>query len=149
MKKTFLILSLCAAIAACGGGSNNSASNDADSAAASDQVAESRNQAVDTNVNNIGTESTSGAASGDMKGKELIAKSDCLSCHRENEKLVGPAYTEVAEKYENNDKNLDYLAEKIISGGQGVWGQVPMTPHPALSKDDAREMAKYILSVKK
>jgi cytochrome c len=153
MKKVFVLLSLCVAIAACGGGSEK-AENKEDSTEASNQVAESRNQEVDTNVTNIGTdrsagdETASSGASDASKGKDLIAKSDCLSCHRENEKLVGPAYNEVAAKYEDNDKNLDYLAKKIIEGGQGVWGQVPMTPHPAISKDDAKEMAKYVLSLK-
>ncbi|GHA55469.1 c-type cytochrome [Pontibacter akesuensis] len=83
------------------------------------------------------------------KGERLIAMSDCLSCHNEEQRIVGPSYVEVAEKYEFNDKNVDYLAGKIIEGGAGVWGQVPMTPHPDLSREDAREMAKYVLNVKK
>ena len=82
------------------------------------------------------------------KGKQLISKSDCLACHKVDQKLVGPAYTEVAQKYDDTDANLNYLAGKIISGGSGVWGQIPMTPHPAISKDDAKEMARYILSLK-
>lgn len=151
MKKVFVLFSICVAIAACGGGSSDQAENRDDSTEASNQVAEARNQAVDTNATNIGTNRATedeSAASDVSKGKDLIAKSDCLSCHRDTEKLVGPAYSEVAEKYEDNDKNLDYLAQKIIEGGQGVWGQVPMTPHPAISKDDAKEMAKYVLSLK-
>ncbi|MFD2998890.1 c-type cytochrome [Pontibacter toksunensis] len=83
------------------------------------------------------------------KGKNLIATSDCLACHKVDQKLVGPAYQEVAAKYEFNDKNIDYLAGKIIEGGAGVWGQIPMSPHPDLSRDNAKEMAKYILSLKK
>ncbi len=83
------------------------------------------------------------------RGAKLIAFSDCLSCHQENEKLIGPAYTEVAKNYEFNEKNTNYLAGKIINGGKGVWGQVPMTPHPDISMEDAREMAKYILSLRK
>lgn len=83
------------------------------------------------------------------KGKNLIATSDCLACHKVDQKLVGPAYEEVAAKYELNDKNVDYLAGKIIEGGAGVWGQIPMSPHPDLSRDNAKEMAKYILSLRK
>lgn len=82
------------------------------------------------------------------KGKNLIATSDCLACHQIDKKLVGPAYQEVAAKYEFNDKNIDYLSGKIIEGGAGVWGQIPMSPHPDLSRDNAKEMAKYILSLK-
>jgi cytochrome c len=83
------------------------------------------------------------------KGKNLIAKSDCLACHKDDAKLVGPAYVEVANKYENNAKNVDFLVNKIIKGGAGSWGQIPMSPHPNLSTGDAREMVNYILSLKK
>jgi len=84
-----------------------------------------------------------------MKGEALIAKSDCLACHSKTQKLVGPAYVNVAGKYPATDENIEHLADKIIAGGQGVWGAIPMTPHPGLSKDDAKEMVKYILSLKK
>jgi len=83
------------------------------------------------------------------RGESLVASSDCLACHQIDKKLVGPAYKDVAKKYEMNDKNIDYLSTKIIQGGAGVWGQIPMTPHPDLSKEDAAEMAKYVLSLNK
>ncbi|QNF35748.1 c-type cytochrome [Adhaeribacter swui] len=82
------------------------------------------------------------------KGKGLIAKSDCLACHKVDQKLVGPAYQDVAKKYESNSKNINYLANKIIKGGAGAWGEVPMSPHPTLSQSDAKEMAQYILSLR-
>ncbi|PVY37935.1 c-type cytochrome [Pontibacter virosus] len=83
------------------------------------------------------------------KGEKLIAGSDCLACHKVDQKVVGPSYEEVAQKYEFNDKNLDYLAGKIIKGGAGVWGQIPMPPHPNMSETDAKEMSRYILSLRK
>ena len=82
-------------------------------------------------------------------GELLINKSDCVGCHHKINKLIGPAYTEVAKKYPNNDKNITYLADKIIKGGSGVWGKIPMTPHAKISQSDAKLMAKYILSLKK
>ena len=81
-------------------------------------------------------------------GKALIEASDCRTCHKDNEKLIGPAYKEVAKKYENNSKNISMLAEKILKGGQGVWGEIPMAGHPNLSKEDAEAMVEYILSMK-
>jgi cytochrome c len=84
-----------------------------------------------------------------QKGLELIGKSDCLTCHKANEKNIGPAYKDVAAKYENTDANVKMLAEKIIKGGSGNWGAIPMTPHPALSQDDAEALAKYVLLLKK
>ncbi|WP_214229385.1 c-type cytochrome [Pedobacter sp. B4-66] len=92
---------------------------------------------------------TAPAPAAKMKGEALIAKSDCLACHSKTQKLVGPAYVNVAGKYPATDENIEHLADKIIAGGQGVWGAIPMTPHPGISKDDAKEMVKYILSLKK
>jgi len=82
-------------------------------------------------------------------GLELIAKSDCLTCHKVDEKLTGPAYREVANKYASQAPAIiPQLAEKIIKGGSGVWGQVPMLPHPTISQEDAEKMVKYILLLK-
>ncbi len=150
MKKSLFVLALCAGFAACSSDSNKSA-DQSDSAAATENYAENRQSEYDSSINATGTESGGGSAetTAGSKGEKLIAQSDCLSCHKVNEKLVGPAYQEVANKYENNDKNIDYLVGKIKAGGSGVWGEVAMTPHPNLSDDDAKEMAKYILSLRK
>lgn len=83
-----------------------------------------------------------------QEGEALIAKSDCLSCHRLDVKLIGPAYKDVAVKYPPTDDNYNYLIAKIINGGSGVWGPVAMSPHPALKTTDAKKMVKYILSIK-
>lgn len=81
-------------------------------------------------------------------GLVLVAQSDCLTCHKLDEKLVGPPYREVAKKYPVDTATISYLAGKIITGGAGVWGEVPMTPHPQISLDDAKTMAKYVLYLK-
>ncbi|RYY90956.1 MAG: c-type cytochrome [Chitinophagaceae bacterium] len=87
-------------------------------------------------------------ADGRPKGEQLIAGSDCLSCHKDEEQLVGPAYKAVAERYAGKADAVQLLAGKIIKGGSGNWGQTPMTPHPGISQDDAEEMVRYILSKK-
>jgi cytochrome c len=97
-------------------------------------------------------EATTSAA--DTKALELIGGSDCTTCHRLDKAAsgaaIGPAYSEVAAKYAPAaDSTVDRLVSKIISGGSGVWGSVPMTPHPALSKDDIKTMVKYIMTLKK
>lgn len=81
------------------------------------------------------------------KGLDLITKSDCLTCHKLNETNIGPAYTEVAKRYAGKSGIEDSLAQKIIKGGAGNWGQVPMTPHPQISEADAKTMVQYVLSV--
>lgn len=80
------------------------------------------------------------------KGKALIAESDCMTCHQIKERLVGPAYSEVARQYEEAD--IPRLAAKVIEGGSGVWGDIPMTPHAGLATGDAEAMIRYILSLK-
>lgn len=82
------------------------------------------------------------------RGEALISKSDCLACHKVQDKLLGPSYKDVANKYPNNAATIAQLADKIKKGGSGVWGPIPMSPHPALSDDDAKAMVKYILSLK-
>ncbi|MGO4906356.1 c-type cytochrome [Flavobacterium sp. W20_MBD1_R3] len=83
------------------------------------------------------------------EGEKLIAKSDCIGCHKLDKKLIGPSYLDIAKKYESNDKNVAYLSGKIIKGGSGVWGPIPMSAHASLKKNDANSMVKYILSLKK
>lgn len=82
-------------------------------------------------------------------GKALIEGSDCRTCHKDDTKLIGPSYQDVAKKYENNEKNVKMLTEKVIKGGQGNWGEIPMAGHPNLSEEDASAMVEYILSMKK
>jgi Cytochrome c551/c552 len=81
------------------------------------------------------------------QGNELINGSDCRTCHNEQSKTVGPSYIDVAKKYAFNTGNVDLLVSKVMAGGTGVWGQVPMTAHPDLMKDDAEKMIHYILSL--
>jgi cytochrome c len=87
------------------------------------------------------------------KALEMIAASDCTTCHRLNKNATGattgPAYSDVAAKYSPAaDTTVDRLVKKIITGGSGVWGSVPMTPHPALKEADIRTMVTYILTLK-
>ena len=83
------------------------------------------------------------------KGLTLVANNDCLTCHKINEASTGPAYQQVAQRYEMTSEVVDTLSQKVITGGAGKWGQIPMSPHPTLPKEDAKAMVKYILSLRK
>lgn len=125
MKKTLLFLSaITLFLAACGGSSETTATT---------------------------TTSTTPVASKPAMeaGELLIVKSDCVGCHNKEEKIIGPSYLEIAAKYPANEENVALLASKIIKGGKGVWGPVPMTPHTKITEDDAKVMVNYILSLKK
>jgi cytochrome c len=81
------------------------------------------------------------------QGQALVDASDCKTCHHPTNKIIGPAHAEVAKKYEFTPANVSYLATKIINGGSGVWGEIPMTPHVDISQADAEKMAMYVLSL--
>jgi cytochrome c len=81
------------------------------------------------------------------QGESLVKASDCKTCHHPTNKIIGPAHTDVAKKYDFTEANVKMLAQKIIKGGSGVWGQIPMTAHADLSEADAEKMARYVLSL--
>lgn len=148
MKKTFIILGLSLVIAACGGKkSGNDSAADSTSAANKTAATTQSDAANDTAASHNGTDKAGGTPS--APGAQLIAKADCLGCHKEQEKLIGPAYADVAAKYKSSPAVIDTLANKIIKGGSGNWGTTPMSGHASISMDDARTMVKYILSLKK
>ena len=128
MKKFLFIVSLGCIIIGCG---NNASDKSESTEKATDSVAAKPN---DPDIE---------------KGLTLIANNDCLTCHKINEALTGPAYQAVSQRYEATPEVIDTLSQKVITGGAGKWGSIPMSPHPTLSKDDAKSMVKYILSLRK
>lgn len=83
------------------------------------------------------------------KGIALVAEHKCSICHFPDQPLTGPSYKEIANKYAGASKEkVDELAQKVITGGTGVWGNIFMTQHPDLSPEEARDMVKYILLLK-
>jgi cytochrome c len=80
-------------------------------------------------------------------GKRLMDLSDCKACHSIDKKSVGPAYLDVAKKYKGNNRAVSQLAQKIIKGGGGVWGEQAMSAHPQLKVDEAETIVQYILSL--
>lgn len=76
----------------------------------------------------------------------LLKAKGCTACHANDKKLVGPAYKDVAKKYKGDASAPAKLAEKVIKGGQGVWGPVPMPPNK-VTDDEAKKMTAYILAM--
>jgi cytochrome c len=87
----------------------------------------------------------SGAASADQA---LAQKNACMSCHGVDKKIVGPAFKEVAKKYEGDAGAHDKLVAKVKTGGKGVWGQIPMPPSPQVKPEDAGKIIDWVLSLK-
>ena len=76
----------------------------------------------------------------------LAEKSGCFSCHSVQNKIVGPAFVDVAAKYRGDADATARLAQKVRDGGKGVWGRIPMPPHPDLKEDEARKLVAWVLS---
>ncbi|WP_426277402.1 c-type cytochrome [Chryseobacterium sp. S-02] len=107
----------------------------------------SKKENTPIDANSSETTKISGNEKSSLSGDQIIETLDCSGCHAVNERMIGPSYQEIAGKY--SDKDVELLASKIIEGGSGVWGGVPMSAHPQVSKEDATKMVKYILSQKK
>jgi len=81
-----------------------------------------------------------------MADEALVKAKGCTACHANDKKLVGPAYKEVAKKYKGDAGAAAKLAEKVVKGGSGVWGPVPMPPNK-VTDDEAKKMVAYILAM--
>ena len=81
------------------------------------------------------------------QGESLVKASDCKTCHHVINKIIGPSHTDVAKKYDFTKANVELLAGKIIAGGSGVWGEIPMAAHADITQADAEKMARYVLSL--
>lgn len=78
---------------------------------------------------------------------DLAKAKNCLACHQEAKKVIGPSYQEVAAKYAGDENAVATLTEKVQKGGVGVWGQVPMPPNPQVNADEAKTLVEWILSL--
>ena len=79
---------------------------------------------------------------------ELAQKKNCMACHAVDKKLVGPAYKDVAAKYAGQKDAVDKLTVKVLKGGSGVWGPVPMPANPQVTEAEAKQLVQWILALK-
>lgn len=127
MKRTFFGLAIAAIMLACNSSGDDKKTGEATATNAADP---SQNPAYD-------------------KGLDVLVKYDCATCHKVEDKIKGPSYREVANKYAGQADAVKLLSEKIIKGGSGVWGTEPMAAHPTMSQEDAEAIVNYILLLKK
>lgn len=128
MKKSFIVLAALAVLTACGGGGEKKEETKKEEPTKTEDLSSNPDY---------------------QKGLEIASKSDCFTCHKIDEKNIGPAWRDVANKYAGSDTAIAYLSKKIIDGGAGVWGEVPMAAHPTFTQADAEAVAKYVLLLKK
>lgn len=80
-------------------------------------------------------------------GMAAVKASDCMRCHGVDRRYVGPAFNQVAARYQGRADAVDYLAGKIRNGGAGEWGRALMPRHLQLSEEQAQEMARWVMSL--
>lgn len=129
MKKTFIMIAAMGLFAACGGGEKEKKELTPE-----EKTEKTRAELSDNPIY--------------QKALTIIGESDCKTCHLIEEKNIGPAWRDVGNRYADSANAIEYLSHKIIVGGSGVWGQVPMAPHPTMSQEDAETLAKFILLLK-
>ena len=88
------------------------------------------------------------AAAPAFADQALATAKNCMACHAVDKKLVGPSYREVATKYASDKAAVDKLAAKILKGGSGVWGAVPMPANAQVNEAEAKKLAAWVLTLK-
>jgi cytochrome c len=96
----------------------------------------------------VGALACAGAPAFAQDAQALLRDKGCLACHSIDNKIVGPAYKDVAKKYASRKDAEAYLSKKILEGSSGVWGQIPMPPNTTVKEPEAHTLAKFILSLK-
>jgi cytochrome c len=88
------------------------------------------------------------AAGPALANADLAKKKNCMACHAIDKKLVGPSYKDVAAKYAGQKDAVAKLTQKVLKGGSGVWGPVPMPANPQVSEAEAKQLVESVLTVK-
>lgn len=80
--------------------------------------------------------------------QEMASKKNCMACHAMDKKLVGPSYKDIAAKYAARKDAVDVLSQKIVKGGSGTWGPVPMPANPQVTDAESKDLVRWIMTVK-
>lgn len=87
-------------------------------------------------------------ASSAFASPQLAQQKNCMACHATDKKLVGPSYKDVAAKYAGQKDAVDKLTQKVLKGGSGVWGAVPMPANPQVSEAEAKQLVQWVMQQK-
>ncbi len=96
----------------------------------------------------LGLAVTALASSAAMANADLAKSKNCMACHSVDNKVVGPAYKDVAKKYAGQKDAENKLVQKVLKGGSGVWGAVPMPANTQVTEAEAHTLVKWVLSLK-
>ena len=88
------------------------------------------------------------AATPALADMALATAKNCMACHAVDKKLVGPSYKDVAAKYTGQQDAVEKLSAKVIKGGSGVWGPIPMPANAQVTPDEAKKLVAWIMTQK-
>ena len=88
------------------------------------------------------------AATPALADMALATAKNCMACHAVDKKLVGPSYKDVAAKYTGQQDAVEKLSAKVIKGGSGVWGPIPMPANAQVTPDEAKKLIAWIMTQK-
>ncbi|HYP69376.1 MAG TPA: c-type cytochrome [Variovorax sp.] len=91
---------------------------------------------------------SAGLAAPALADLQLAQSKNCMACHAVDKKVIGPSFKDVAAKYKDTKGAADMLATKIVKGGSGVWGPIPMPANTQVSEADAKKLAAWVLQTK-
>ncbi|SFM46843.1 c-type cytochrome [Variovorax sp. OV329] len=91
---------------------------------------------------------SAGLAAPAMADLQLATSKNCMACHAVDKKVIGPSFKDVAAKYKDDKAAADMLAGKILKGGSGVWGPIPMPANTQVSEAEAKKLAAWVLTIK-
>ncbi len=103
--------------------------------------------AITTNTSTVVATASPATPATLAAGLAAVNASDCIRCHGVDRRYVGPAFNQVAARYQGRPDAVDYLVGKICNGGAGEWGRALMPRHPQLSEEQARQMAQWVMSL--
>ena len=83
-----------------------------------------------------------------LADQALATSKNCMACHAADKKLVGPSYKDVAAKYASDKSAVDKLAAKILKGGSGAWGAIPMPANAQVNEAEAKKLAAWVMTIK-
>ena len=103
---------------------------------------------INTKINILFASALMIFATQNVVADEALAKSsNCLACHSVDNKIIGPAFKDIAAKYKGDDGAIATLTDKVKNGGSGAWGDMPMPPNAAVSDADIETLVNWILSL--
>lgn len=82
-----------------------------------------------------------------LANPQLALQKNCSTCHAMDDGILGPGYRDIATRYAGKTGAENVLVQKIMQGGSGAWGPIPMPANTQVSEPEAKILVRWILSL--